>query len=130
MASLRVKPVILGRKSDLTEQHLKLPSKVTHSMYFSSNLCMSFPERHPGLTFSCPSSDPHTYQVMSFKHLFELLVAWVVLFISVDSNFTHFSHSPLSYMHTLVVAPGKSDKFLTKCPLRNSLLLSSGFLFS
>lgn len=70
MASLRVKPVILGRKSDLTEQHLKLPSKVTHSIYFSRYLCMNFPERHPKATFNCPSNDPQTLQVMSYKTSF------------------------------------------------------------
>jgi len=35
-------------------------------------------------------------------------------------------------MHKLLVALGETDKFLTNCPLRNSLLLSrssSGFLF-
>lgn len=67
MASLRVKPVILGRKSDLTEQHLKLPSKVTHSIYFSLYLCLNFPERHPKPSFNCPSNDPPTLQVMSHE---------------------------------------------------------------
>lgn len=66
MASLRVKPVILGRKSDLTEQHLKLPSKVTH-IYFSLYLCMNFPERRPQPSFNCPWNDPPTLQVMSYK---------------------------------------------------------------
>lgn len=38
MATLRVKPVILGWKSDLTE-HLALTSDVTHSIFLPPYLC-------------------------------------------------------------------------------------------
>lgn len=134
MASLRVKPVILGRKSDLTEQHLKLPSTVTHSIYFSSNLGVNFPERHPTPTFNHPSNDPQPYQEMSYKYTFSNIFFFCLHVFSRCKLWKYSSSTCWRKIQKLIVffriALGESDTFLTNYPLRNSLLLfrsSSGF---
>lgn len=58
MASLRVKPVILGWKSDLTEQHLTLTSAGTHSIYSPPPYLCTNSLKSLQKTFNCPSSDP------------------------------------------------------------------------
>lgn len=128
MASLRVKPVILGRKSDLTEQHLKLPSKVTHSIYFPRYLCMNFPERHPKATFNCPSNDPQTLQVMSYKNIFSDCLGAFGRYKLYKFIATACWTRCINWL--LLLARVISS--LTKCPLRNSSLLSrssSSFFF-
>lgn len=107
----------------MTEQHLKLPSKVTHSIYFSSNLCMNFPERHPKATFNCPSNDPHTHQVMSCTIFSELFVAWELF-----RRYKLYKFITLAAELDAYTDCCSWREFLTNCPLRNSSLLSRSSL--
>lgn len=76
--------------------------------------------------FNCPSHDPWTLSVMSFKISFWIACRfWSFSRYKLYQFITH-----LLKMQKLIVALGKSIKFFTNYPLRNSFLLSrfsSGF---
>lgn len=112
MASLRAKPVILEWKSDLTVRHLKLPNRVIWTIYFHSSA-------HPQKSVLNQTSASHPTRDQDQESVF------CNCFQQTNSE-----QYLVNEMHKPTVAPGKSGKFLTNCPPKSSLLLStSPFLF-
>lgn len=113
MASLRVKPVILGRKSDLTEQHLKLPSKVTHSIYFSSNLCMNSPWKASSTNLQLSLKWPlDLARWCHMQHLFERSLLDCVVQIQAQ-HIHHTSRRTRCWSWVLLVATRYALKWLS-----------------